>query len=85
MLCPPLPRAVRDFSSEAECTKFFLGYEKEICKMAEEMEIGSVRVLEHLGGHGLLELLAPDQIHWTDKGRAIIRAVLCKHIETSLS
>ena len=82
---PPLPRAVRDFSSEANCTGFFEEYENEVCKMAVEMEIGSVRVMEHLGGHGLMELLAPDQIHWTDKGRAIIRAVICKHIETNLS
>ena len=85
MAVPPLPRAVRDFSSEAKCTGFFEEYENEVCKMAVEMEIGSVRVMEHLGGHGLMELLAPDQIHWTDKGRAIIRAVICKHIETNLS
>ena len=40
-------------------------------------------VMGQVSESGLADLLSSDQIHWSDKGRALVRAVISRHIATT--
>ena len=82
-IVPPLPRLYDGFGSAASCLKYFTDFQLDIEKMAAEMEFTTIDIMGQVSESGLADLLSSDQIHWSDKGRALVRAVISRHIATT--
>ena len=51
--------------------------------MAADKELTMLDVMGQVNKRGLADLLGSDQIHCSDKGRALVRAVLSHQIATT--
>ena len=77
---PPLPRMLSGFGSASLCLEYFKCFQQSLSGMSAEMEVLSLDVMGQVDEGCLAGLLGPDQIHWSDRGRALVKAVIDRHI-----
>ena len=82
-IVPPPPRKLGGFELAAICVIYFEDFQTDLGKMTSDIELIMLDITGQVSERGLADQLGSDKIHWSDKGRALIRIVLSCHIVTT--